>query len=133
MAALREELKSRQQSYIRREGRYREQIEELQATAERATQSRAGADGSSALQRNGVYALHQKVLASINGVVETAEHKQKAAEKDAMQTFRARQGGYSTGLSQNVRDARTRPAAANRPPDLRMGICPRWRACGCSI
>jgi hypothetical protein len=93
--SLRRYIKSRQQSYIRREGRYKEQIEELQATAERATASRTTSDGSSALQRNGVYALHQKVLASVNGVVETAEMKQKAAEKDAMQTFRARQGTYS--------------------------------------
>ena len=90
VASLRDELSTRQQSYIRREGALREEIQSLNETIEAATSARSTTDASQALQRNGVYELHKRVLASIDGVVEVVEHKQKNADKDAMQTFRAR-------------------------------------------
>ena len=90
VASLRDELSSRQQSYLRREGRLREENEELKTKLESIESTRTTTDASQALERNGVYELHKRVLDTINGVVDIAEQKQKNADKDAMQHFRAR-------------------------------------------
>ena len=90
VASLRDELSSRQQSYLRREGRLREENEELKTKLESITSTRTTTDASQALERNGVYELNKRVLDTINGVVDIAEQKQKNADKDAMQHFRAR-------------------------------------------
>jgi len=60
ITGLRDELSTRQASYVRREGRYREDIQQLQSKVDHISASRGSNDASQALTRNAVYDLHAK-------------------------------------------------------------------------